>query len=77
MPLYEYECRVCKHPFEKIRPSSQRDEPTPCPSCESERTNRKLSVVAMRVSAGSDDVPCETSQAMGTTCCRTQFSGGG
>lgn len=32
MPLYEYECKKCKHRFEEIRKFSDK-QPTKCPKC--------------------------------------------
>lgn len=32
MPTYEYRCGRCGV-FEAVRPSAQRKEPVPCPSC--------------------------------------------
>jgi putative FmdB family regulatory protein len=32
MPLYEYECKKCKHRFEEIRKFSDK-QPTKCPEC--------------------------------------------
>lgn len=43
MPSYEYECRKCNHAFETMRKVEERDEPLPCPRCESVRVERKLS----------------------------------
>lgn len=32
MPLYEYYCQLCQKRFELLRPISQSEEPTTCPS---------------------------------------------
>ena len=33
MPIYEYRCSKCGKDFELMRPFSQADELSPCPSC--------------------------------------------
>ena len=45
MPIYEYECRACKHQFELlVLPTT----PTPaCPSCQSEDLEKQLSGFAV------------------------------
>jgi putative FmdB family regulatory protein len=48
MPIYEYICRDCQHPFEAIVTPSR---PAECPSCHSHELDKQLSVFA--VSAGS------------------------
>lgn len=46
MPIYEYVCKTCEYEFEKIRSFS--DSTTPlCPSCESDKVERKLGVPAI------------------------------
>jgi putative FmdB family regulatory protein len=47
MPSYEYECRHCGHAFETTRRVEERDQPQPCPQCESTRVERKLSSYAI------------------------------
>jgi putative FmdB family regulatory protein len=42
MPIYEYQCESCDTEFEKlVRPSGE--EPSQCPSCESESIKRLIS----------------------------------
>jgi putative FmdB family regulatory protein len=49
MPIYEYECRVCRARFEHfIRPSNPPDPALPsCPSCQSTDLERLLSMFAV------------------------------
>ncbi len=44
MPLYEYVCRKCSHPFEELVFG---DAKPVCPSCKSKDLERVLSVVAV------------------------------
>lgn len=57
MPFYEYRCRQCGHEFELMRSMKDRDQPLPCPRCESVATERKLSTFAP-ASAGTAAAPC-------------------
>jgi putative FmdB family regulatory protein len=66
MPLYEYRCDACGRTFEELRPSSEADAAIACPSCESNRTGRKLSTFA--ASAGSSGA------AKGGGGCGTRFT---
>lgn len=73
MPIYEYRCKSCETRFEKLRPVSEMDCPTPCPRCRSAQTLRLLSVFA--APTGRTAEPCAGSQLRGTPCCR--LNGGG
>ena len=46
MPLYEYECFVCKYRFEKIRRVDD-ESPVSCPNCDGE-VRRLLGVPALQ-----------------------------
>ncbi len=49
MPIYEYQCRACRHLFERfVRPSStaEPDAPT-CPACQGRDLERLLSAFAV------------------------------
>ncbi|HLH30477.1 MAG TPA: zinc ribbon domain-containing protein [Terriglobia bacterium] len=50
MPLFEYICRDCGRPFEKILP--RYDSPADCIHCNSENVEKQLSVFA--VAGGSN-----------------------
>jgi putative FmdB family regulatory protein len=45
MPLYEYVCRSCRAPFEKLVPRF--GDEVACPSCASREVERQLSVFAV------------------------------
>ena len=52
MPIFEYVCRDCQHPFEAIVSTSR---PAVCPKCQSQTLDRQLSVFA--VTTGSPARP--------------------
>jgi putative FmdB family regulatory protein len=44
MPFYDFVCKKCSHPFTLKRSFGQMDDPAPCPDCESEETERQISL---------------------------------
>ena len=68
MPIYEYVCRDCGHPFEWLVRSGEK--PT-CPSCGRGKLAKQLSVPAAHV-AGTGEAPCpvrETGACQVSDCC--------
>jgi putative FmdB family regulatory protein len=58
MPIFEYECKECRSSFELLMRSDTR---IACPSCESERVVRKLSLFAAHSKKAEHVVPaCHT-----------------
>ena len=51
MPIYEYECKACRHGFESIQKIS---EPplVDCPECGAPELRKKISAVAFRLKGG-------------------------
>ena len=51
MPIYEYECKACRHGFESIQKVS---EPplVDCPECGEPELRKKISAVAFRLKGG-------------------------
>jgi putative FmdB family regulatory protein len=47
VPIYEYTCQKCSHPFEKLARSMADDSKPECPSCGSKNTQRQMSVFAV------------------------------
>ncbi len=45
MPIYQFVCRQCAHPFEDLVAAS--DPPPPCPGCAALEAERVLSVVTV------------------------------
>ena len=53
MPIYEYVCEACRHPFEDL---GRLNGPTPkCPACGAENVKRRLSTFA---AVGGGEAPC-------------------
>ena len=42
MPMYDFACRECGHPFEKKLRMSQSSDPQECPGCGSMNTRRRI-----------------------------------
>jgi len=62
MPVYEYVCRNCRHPFEELVLASERPV---CPQCESADLEKRFSVFATASepafeSPGAAPGPCGT-----------------
>jgi putative FmdB family regulatory protein len=51
MPIFEYLCKECGHPFEKIVP--RYDSKVDCDKCQSENVEKQLSVFAVSGSSSS------------------------
>lgn len=45
MPTYEYRCQTCGEQFEKRAESGQEDETVKCPSCHSQDTRKKTTLL--------------------------------
>ncbi len=52
MPIYEFECRACKEPFELMTSFSRVGE-AKCPKCGSSKVHRLMSTFAAHASGGS------------------------
>ena len=68
MPIYEYECKQCGTPFEKMVRFFDVDQIPACPKCASKDTRKKISaVVSFGTSglglAGSSTSGCGSSGA--------------
>jgi len=58
MPIFEYECKACRSSFELL---VRADTLIACPSCESERVVKRLSLFAAHVGRPADAMPaCHT-----------------
>ncbi len=56
MPIYEYVCEGCRHPFEELVRSSSQE--VRCPKCQGRELRKLLSVFASNVKdAGSSPRP--------------------
>jgi putative FmdB family regulatory protein len=54
MPIFEYLCKDCGHPFEKIVP--RYDSEVDCAKCKSANVEKQLSVFAVAGSSGSSEI---------------------
>ena len=67
MPIYEYICKDCKKPFEKlVRKASEKIS---CPQCGSRRHTMQYSVVAAPAKSGNGSSVCERSGGEGCGGC--------
>ena len=58
MPIFEYECKNCRSAFELLVRSETK---IACPSCESERVVKKLSLFAAHMKRSPEAMPaCHT-----------------
>jgi putative FmdB family regulatory protein len=64
MPLYEYRCQTCGHEFEKMVRFSEAALNPVCPSCESEKTAKKISMFA----AYGGGTAAATATSAGSSC---------
>ncbi len=46
MPLYSFECKKCKQPFDESLPLADFEKPVPCPECGG-KTKRVITTVAL------------------------------
>jgi putative FmdB family regulatory protein len=65
MPIYEYACQVCGSEFEVL---IRGDEKPSCPSCNSGRLTKQLSVPAAHT-AGATQPPCPARDTCGMPHC--------
>ncbi len=60
MPIYEYKCPDCGADFEEIVSVNAQKNP-PCPSCRSEKTEKKMSAFCSIGNAGKGGTSCGSS----------------
>lgn len=53
MPIYEFACKECGHPFETMVRSYSAVDEVVCPSCGSPQVKKKISVFSSRVKGRS------------------------
>ncbi|MFO0879439.1 MAG: zinc ribbon domain-containing protein [Gemmataceae bacterium] len=68
MPLYEYVCQECQHPFEAL---VSRDEEAACPQCQGHQLARQLSLPARPKTEAALPTACRSSgPPCGSMCSR-------
>ncbi|MFP4417420.1 MAG: FmdB family zinc ribbon protein [Chitinispirillaceae bacterium] len=60
MPIYEYKCRECGYVFEELMPLTASSTP-PCPHCNSEETEKKMSIFGGIGGSGAVGGSCSSS----------------
>ncbi|MDP7033775.1 MAG: zinc ribbon domain-containing protein [Planctomycetota bacterium] len=55
MPIYEYVCKSCQHPFEVL--VRRNAEPVACPDCGSQTLQKKWSVFSAQSGSQSPPAP--------------------
>lgn len=68
MPTYEYICHQCGHVFEALRSMKDSDSPIACKSCNSQDTQRKLSVCNFNA-GNSSSAPLSSGSSCGCGGC--------
>jgi putative FmdB family regulatory protein len=62
MPIYEYICQKCQHPFERLVFA---DTAVACPECGSQTVDKQFSTFAVGAHAHKES-PCESAGLCGT-----------
>ena len=68
MPMYEYGCLSCSSRFDRLRRMGQSDADVTCPSCQSHRVERRLSVFAAPSRGGAAVAEASAAPAAGGCC---------
>jgi len=63
MPIFEYICQQCQHPFEALVFGQQKAE---CPKCHSKKLEPQLSVFAVSAKSGSAAAPAMSAGSCGS-----------
>ncbi|MBG29066.1 MAG: hypothetical protein CMI31_03555 [Opitutae bacterium] len=71
MPIYEFNCEDCDKEFETLVRTSDWEGEVECPSCGSEKLEKRLSVFAAGNEASSADMP--PCSGMPSNCGRCAF----
>ena len=53
MPIYEFMCADCGHPFEQLVLAGSKIAEVACPICQSQNVTKKISTFASKLSSGS------------------------
>jgi len=65
MPIYEFICSDCGHPFEELVFSASAIEEVTCPECNSPLVSKQISSFASQIAGGSSSF---TSTASAPSC---------
>ena len=68
MPIYEFQCEGCGEKFEEIV-FGNREDPVPCPECDSTSTHRLMSTFSWTGTGGSSSPSaCSSCGSSGSAC---------
>jgi putative FmdB family regulatory protein len=70
MPVYEYQCRSCKHEFEARKPIAKRDTAA-CPRCGGKRARRLVSMFYSQPRDGASAGYCSTCSGGSCDTCKS------
>lgn len=66
MPIFEFQCSECGHPFEELVFGASAITQVSCPECESDNVKKKISTFASKITGGSN-----FSTSAGAAACTT------
>ncbi len=69
MPLYDFNCRDCQQPFEKLVRNETEVATLTCPTCESPKIEKMLSLPAKPVNAPATGPGCGVGPPCGAPRC--------
>ena len=67
MPIFEFECSDCQHPFEELVFGSNTDDVL-CPSCGSAQVRKKMSTFASKSGGDGASLSLGASSAASASC---------
>jgi putative FmdB family regulatory protein len=62
VPIYEYQCKECKHKFDALQKVGEDGSDLKCPRCGAINLTKVLSVFSSSDSAGKSSSSCSTSK---------------
>ena len=64
MPIYEFQCDKCDHPFEELLLGASKTDEVNCPNCKSHQVHKRISLFGTTgnsVKANTPQASCSTS----------------
>ena len=66
MPIFEFKCTECGHPFEELVFSAGAIDQVSCPACESAEVEKQISTFASKIAGGSNFAASASAAACST-----------